>query len=88
MDDHVHVMVRPFAAFALERIVPSWKSFSAHVLRQRGRGSHVWAREYYDRIIRNRADFDEKLGYICTNPQRRWPGVVGYPWVWHDPNAG
>jgi REP-associated tyrosine transposase len=87
MDDHVHVMLRPFGAFALERIVHSWKSYSAHVLQKRGRHGGVWARGYFHRAIRNESDYEEKLAYIRTTPQRRWPGVSGYPWVWYNPTS-
>ena len=87
MDDHVHVMLQPFRTFALERIVHSWKSYSAHVLQKQGRQGRVWARHYFHRVLRTESDYEEKLAAIRTNPQRRWPGVSGYPWVWYDPEA-
>src|SRR5262245_32482770 len=88
MDDHIHVILRTVMPFRLERIVHSWKSYSAHLFRQQGRiGRKVWQREYYDRVIRSRSDYDEKLSYIVTNPRRRWPGLSTYPWVWYDPDV-
>jgi REP element-mobilizing transposase RayT len=87
MDDHVHVLLQPFRSFALEGIAHSWKSYSAHVLQKHGRNGSVWARGYSPRIIRNESDYEEKLAYIRTNPQRRWPGVSHYPWVWYNPTG-
>ena len=85
MDDHVHVLLQPFRTFALERIVHSWKSYSAHIVQKRGRHGSVWARGYAHRVVRNESEYEEKLAYIRTNPQRRWPAVTHYPWLWYHP---
>lgn len=82
MNDHVHVLLEPRPAFPLQGIVHSWKSFSAWLLQRASRSGSIWQREYYDRIIRSESDFNEKLNYILGNPERRWPGIEGYPWVW------
>jgi putative transposase len=82
MNDHVHVLLQPHPAFALERIMHSWKSYSAALMRGAQRTGRIWQREYYDRIVRNEAELRDKVEYIRTNPQRRWPGIDEYPWVW------
>lgn len=83
MNDHVHALVEPRDGFALERIVQTWKSYTARQLPSRvGR---LWQPEYWDHIVRDQREFDEYLDYILTNPARRWPGVDGYPWVWLCP---
>jgi REP element-mobilizing transposase RayT len=87
MDNHVHVIVRPYADYPLERLVHAWKSYSGHQLRG-GRRTPVWQREYFDRIIRNEVELDQKIQYILLNPSRRWPGVSEYPWVWCRPELG
>jgi len=83
MDDHVHVVVRPFEENELESIVSSWKSFSAHRIQsiRKSRGS-VWQREYFDRIVRDEKELEEKRGYIQKNPFKRWPDLERYPWFW------
>ena len=81
MDDHVHVLVTPFADQPLHKILHSWKSFTAHILVKLGRTSPVWTPEYYDTIIRNEAHHRSAMHYIAENPSRRWPGVTGYRWL-------
>jgi putative transposase len=81
MDDHVHVIVEPASEIQLQTIVQSWKSFSANRLqRQHGRIGAVWQDEYFDRIIRDEAEFWEKAQYIVNNPLKRWPEVENYQW--------
>jgi len=87
MDDHVHVLLRRFRAFPVERIVHSWKSYSTHILQKRGRHGSVWARGYSHRLVRNESEYEEKLAAIRTNPQRRWPSVTSYPWMWYHTDA-
>jgi REP element-mobilizing transposase RayT len=83
MNDHVHVMFSPSGAQALERIVHGWKSFTAHRMqRLHGRQGRVWQDEYFDRIVRDEQEFEEKFDYIASNPSRRWPGCKEYRWLW------
>jgi putative transposase len=82
MDDHVHVLVQPFEGFPLHRIVQSWKSFTATLLvKDWGRKAPVWQHEYFDRIVRDEAEFKQKAHYIAGNPLKRWPDLPDYPWV-------
>jgi len=80
MNDHVHVIVKPAKAVPLQKILHSWKSFTAHKLQNRQ--GRVWQVEYFDRIIRDDAEYREKRDYILKNPQKRWPNLVDYGWVW------
>jgi len=82
MHNHVHVIVRPLGNYRLQDILRSWKSYSANILqRQFGRQNRVWQDEYFDRIIRDEAEFLEKAQYILNNPLKTWPEVKEYPWV-------
>jgi REP element-mobilizing transposase RayT len=45
MDDHVHALVEPYAAFPLERLVHSWKSYSTWLLQRGSRPGRIWQRE-------------------------------------------
>jgi REP element-mobilizing transposase RayT len=81
MNDHVHVLVQP-RDVGLEALVRSWKGFTGSRLRQHGRLAPVWQREYFDRIVRNQAELDQKLRYIAENPSRRFRTDAPYPWLW------
>jgi REP element-mobilizing transposase RayT len=82
MDDHVHVLLQPAENFQLQQIVHSWKSFTAHQLqRENGRLSAVWQSESFDRIVRDEAEWLEKIQYIMNNPLKRWPEQSEYLWV-------
>ena len=83
MDDHVHVLFAPLEGFKVQRIVHSWKSYTANKLQRRFyRMGKVWLDEYFDRIIRNERDFLEKANYIENNPMKRWSDQDNYQWVW------
>lgn len=82
MDDHVHVLLLPLGPSELHQIVHSWKSFSAlRLVREWGRTRPIWQREYFDRIVRNDEEFEQKEQYILGNPFKRWPDLEEYPWV-------
>ncbi len=83
MSDHVHVIVTPVEGYDLTAIVQSWKSYTANRLqRSRGRKGQIWQREYFDRIIRDDQELTDRLAYIAGNPNKRWPDVQSYWWVW------
>jgi REP-associated tyrosine transposase len=81
MDDHVHVLVKPLGAYRLQKLVHSWKSFTAHKLRREST-RRLWQEEYFDRIVRDEKEFLDNAQYILNNPLKRWPEVEEYPWVW------
>lgn len=81
MNDHVHSLVAPKPTFELERIVGSWKSYSANRMQRHfGRKGSVWLEEYFDRLVRNKVDYEMKVSYILDNPLKRWPGITSYQW--------
>lgn len=85
MDDHVHAVVQPLDGHDLMQIVHSWKSFTANRLqREHGRAGAVWQQESFDRIVRDEAEWLEKIQYIMNNPLKRWPELKSYPWVKPD----
>ncbi|RMH25768.1 MAG: hypothetical protein D6693_08315, partial [Planctomycetota bacterium] len=82
MNDHVHLVVRPYEGCELSGLLHTWKSYTANRMqRETGRVGAVWQDESFDRIVRDEDEYFEKLGYILTNPQRRWPGIQEYAWV-------
>ncbi|MBM3329716.1 MAG: hypothetical protein FJY67_09650 [Calditrichaeota bacterium] len=83
MHDHVHVVLSPKDKWKLEQLVYSLKRFTAtKMVMEFSRGGPVWQREYYDHIIRNQSDWEEKVNYVLTNPQRRWGDIQNYKWVY------
>lgn len=69
MPNHVHVLFRPLPGHPLETIIHSWKSFCAkQVNKILGRSGTLWQDDYWDRIVRNEARFNDYLGYIRDNP--------------------
>lgn len=67
---------------SLSEIVKSIKSFTARRINQsRGRKSgSIWQDEYYDREVRDEADFAVKLKYLLNNPVKQ--GLVKEPAGW------
>ena len=81
MPDHVHLLLQPRKAFELSRVMKGLKGVSARLVNDR-RGSHgtVWQDESWDRIVRDQAEFDEKLEYMLNNPVKK--GLVADPWTY------
>ena len=83
MNDHVHVLVEPHDSFRLEALLQSWKSFSAkRIAALRGEVGTIWQREYFDRVVRDETEYQQKRDYILDNPFRRWPTLEAYACRW------
>ena len=84
MPNHVHAVVRPLGAHALDAILHSWKSFTATAAnRKLGRvGRRFWQHESYDHWIRDDADFAHCVRYTEENPvkARLCGSVEDWPW--------
>jgi hypothetical protein len=53
----------------LNQIVQTWKSYSAYKLqRDFCRCNRIWQDEYFDRIVRDQDELNEKAQYILNNP--------------------
>ena len=78
MPTHVHVVIKAYGG--LSAIVQSWKSFTAkeanRVLQRQG---VFWAREYFDRIVRNEEDLSKTIAYVVNNPVKA--GLRDWRWV-------
>ncbi len=70
MPNHVHALVRPMASHRLNRILHSWKSFSAHQINKvTGSRGHVWHPESFDHIVRTADQLAFIEEYIRENPK-------------------
>ena len=90
MPDHVHLLAQPLPSgknhwYPLGEILPSVKSYSAHPVNKlrRSRGA-VWLDESFDRIVRDQAEFKEKLFYMAHNPVKAGLArtETEYPYFW------
>lgn len=84
MPNHVHAVLSPKEGHQLQKILQSWKSFSAKAMnRLLGRTGSCWESEYFDHLIRSQASFEWCVEYTYSNPDRaglkdwRWRGRHG-----------
>jgi REP element-mobilizing transposase RayT len=78
MPNHVHANLDAYER--IDRILHSWKSFSAkEANRFLGRKGEFWQDDYYDRTIRNPEEFDRTVRYVLENPAKA--GLSNWRWV-------
>src|SRR5438132_8446506 len=69
MPNHVHALLTLCPGYKLDRIVHSWKSYTAkEANRLLRRSGAFWAREYFDRFMRDSDHLARTAGYIEGNP--------------------
>jgi len=79
MPDHVHLILRPQPDLPLSKVMKGIKGVTARKLNAvRGAGGSVWQDESWDRVLRDRFEFDEKLLYMLENPVKQ--GLVSDGW--------
>lgn len=81
MPNHVHVVFRSLEQHALEEILHSWKSFTAHRANEIiGRSGAFWQAESYDHLVRDDDDLIAQCNYAWDNPEKA--GL--HDWRWRD----
>jgi REP element-mobilizing transposase RayT len=69
MPNHVHAVVTPASEWTLEKILHSWKSFTAHRINEAlQRTGPVWQDESFDHVVRDEHHLREIEDYIRQNP--------------------
>ena len=69
MPNHVHVLIETWAGYPLDKVLHSWRSYTAQLANQLlNRRGAFWARDYYDRYMRDEAHFRQTVAYIEGNP--------------------
>lgn len=69
MPNHVHALFSLWDGHDLEKVMFSWKRFTAGKINEkRGEHGRVWQAEYFDRMIRHKDHFLGVLNYILENP--------------------
>lgn len=74
MPDHIHLLLtiladengRPMGAPTIPNVINQMKGYVSKKI-----GFSIWQKLYYDHIIRDKKDYDEKWQYIDDNP-RTW----------------
>lgn len=73
MPDHVHMLLIPIkredgSSPSLQEIIQPIKSSSAHRINKLlNRKGSVWQEEWYDRLVRDENEWQEKVKYISEN---------------------
>ena len=74
MPDHVHAVLIPKTGVFLSRVVKGIKGVSSRKINLQ-RGEHTekfkWQDETYDRVLRNKAELEQKIKYIYDNPAKK-----------------
>lgn len=87
MPNHVHVLIRQEPSRSLGAVLKNWKGRSARRINQQLRRSGaLWARDYFDRAIRDSDHFWRSIRYIHRNPVKA--GLVKTPEDWAFSSAG
>jgi len=83
MPDHAHLLLEPLQCspghwFSLSEILKAIKGASSRAINKIPCTSgQVWQEEYFDRIIRDETEYNEKLNYMWNNPAKA--GLVANP---------
>ena len=81
MPNHVHCLIETRVGHPLDRVVQTWKSFSAKAANlQLGRRGSFWQRDYFDRYIRDDEHLAAVQRYIENNPVKA--GLCEQPEDW------
>jgi REP element-mobilizing transposase RayT len=87
MPNHVHALIETMPGQALNSIVQSWKSYTAHQASRRlGIRGRFWQPDYFDRRIRNEKHLAATIDYIHGNPVGA--GLCASPEQWPWSSAG
>lgn len=86
MPNHVHVLIR-LNETPLAMILKTWKGSSAKAINDHlEKSGRFWARDYFDRAIRDEGHFYRSLRYIAMNPVKA--GLCKAPEDWEFSNVG
>ena len=80
MPNHVHLLFSIAGKQALETLVKAWKGASSREIQKQlpRESSRLWAKDYYDRLIRDQNHFENVARYIRSNPKKAGLEVERY----------
>ena len=71
MPNHVHALFVLNSQWTLEKILLSWKGFTARKINPTlKRTGHFWQRDYFDRLVRDAKHLANCVRYIRRNPEK------------------
>jgi putative transposase len=71
MPKHLHALFVQNSEWPLEKLIRSWKGFTARrVNKLLGRSGSFWQRDYFDRLVRDQKHFANCVRYIRHNPEK------------------
>ncbi|MEO5917653.1 MAG: (E)-4-hydroxy-3-methylbut-2-enyl-diphosphate synthase [Luteolibacter sp.] len=80
MPNHVHAVLKLSPGEQLDKILHSWKSFTAHEINKlSGKNGPIWQKESYDHLVRDGDDLRNQVAYVLDNP--KLAGLNGWKWV-------
>jgi len=81
MPDHWHALLFPCQPVTISQVIHDVKKVSARRLnRARKSSGTFWQRQFWDRFVRHRREFWERMEYMHLNPVAR--GLVQSPAEW------
>ena len=88
MPNHVHVLIEQHEGVALDRVVNSWKSYTAKRANALlGRRGQFWTADYFDRYVRSESHFEQTARYIRNNPVAAGLCRRAEDWPWSSAGA-
>ncbi|MDR0902385.1 MAG: transposase [Opitutaceae bacterium] len=84
MPNHVHVLVKPLAAYALGAIVKSWKQYTSRRAKPMlaWKEGRFWQIESYDHWARDAGEKERIAHYIHWNPVKAGLCKTPEEWPW------
>jgi REP element-mobilizing transposase RayT len=71
MPNHVHALFVQNAEHPLEKLMRSWKTFSArNINKLLGHSGSLWQRDYFDRLVRDENHFANCVRHVRRNPEK------------------
>ena len=71
MPNHVHALFVQNPEWPLEKLIQSWKRFTAREINKvLERSGSLWQRDYFDRLVRDEKHFANCVRYIRRNPEK------------------
>lgn len=87
MPNHVHALIATKAESELGQIVHFWKTVTRRKINAHlSRAGAVWAKDYFDRFVRDQRQFETAKSYIEMNPVVA--GLCETPGAWRFSSAG
>jgi 1-hydroxy-2-methyl-2-(E)-butenyl 4-diphosphate synthase len=80
MPNHVHAVLTLMPGEELDKVLHSWKSYTAHEInKQSGETGVVWQKESYDHLVRDGEDLRNQVAYVLDNPRKA--GLSDWKWL-------